>query len=463
MLYRHGEVFRSLLMLGDLALVALVWLGAYGLRFSGGFETPQGMPQLSEYALALIAILPVYGLMLQRQGVYEPKRLGSFWTEAAEIGWATTGALIVLLALSFFLRSYSFSRGVVGIFALTVPLTLMTQRVIVRSSLRAARRKGYNRRFALVVGGGRLADEIIARIHDHPDSGVHVVGVLADTPTAPPRWGIPVLGRYADLKHILSERRIDQVIIALGSGESQRLEKVLADLDDEVASVMLAPDLLHIATLRSSVENFDGVPIIHLRDSPLVGWASVQKRAFDVIGSGSALILGLPILAFLAAGIAISSGFPVFYRQRRMGLDGRIFTMLKFRTMRRDAEKDGPGWSQADDPRRTRFGAWLRRFSLDELAQLWNVLKGDMSLVGPRPEQAELIREFRREIPSYMLRHKVRSGMTGWAQVHGLRGDTSLHARIEHDIYYIQNWTFSLDIRILVMTIWSVMRDRNLS
>ncbi|MDE0887179.1 MAG: undecaprenyl-phosphate glucose phosphotransferase [Myxococcota bacterium] len=463
MLYRHGEVFRSLLTLGDLALVALLWLGAYGLRFGAGFDAPRGMPALSEYALALGAILPVYAYMLQRQGVYEPKRLGAFWDEVAQIGWATSAALVVLLAISFFLRSYSFSRAVVGIFALSVPLILITERVLVRSVLRLARRKGYNRRFAVVVGSGRLSEEIIARIRAHPDAGMHVLGLLCEGSVDGIRGSVPVLGSYADLKHVLSERRVDHVIIALDIEESARLEKVLADLDDEVASVILAPDLLHVATLRSSVENFDGIPIIHLRESPLVGWASVQKRAFDIIGSAIGLLVVAPVLLILATGVVVSSRLPVFYRQRRMGLDGRIFAMLKLRTMKRDAEKTGPSWSRTNDPRRTRFGAWLRRFSLDELPQLWNVLKGEMSLVGPRPEQAELIQEFRREIPSYMLRHKVKSGMTGWAQVHGLRGDTSLHARIEHDIYYIQNWSMVLDLRILVMTAWSVLRDRNVA
>ena len=173
--------------------------------------------------------------------------------------------------------------------------------------------------------------------------------------------------------------------------------------------------------------------------------------------------MALPALFVLGLGVVVSSGLPVLYRQKRMGLDGGMFTMLKLRTMRRDAEGSGPGWSKREDPRRTRFGAVLRRFSLDELPQLWNVLKGDMSLVGPRPEQPEFIREFRREIPSYMLRHKVKSGMTGWAQVHGLRGDTSMKDRIEHDIHYIQHWSMALDAKILTMTIWSVLRDRNIS
>jgi len=330
-------------MLADLALVSLVWLGAYGLRFHTGLDALQGTPSLAEYALALAGILPIYGFMLQRQGVYQPKRLGSFWTEAAEIGWATTGAVVLLLALSFFLRSYSFSRIVAGIFAVSVPMVLMAFRFGVRGSLRIARRKGYNQRFALVVGSGRLADEIIGRIHDHPSSGLRVVGILADRAAESAGHGIPVLGGYADLRHAISQQRIDHVILALRSTEADRLEKVLADLDDEVVSVMLAPDLLHIATLRSSVENFDGLPIIHLRDSPLVGWASVQKRAFDILGSSASLVLGLPALVLLAAGILVSSGSPVLYRQKRMGLDGGMFTMLKLRTMRRDAEGSGPG------------------------------------------------------------------------------------------------------------------------
>jgi exopolysaccharide biosynthesis polyprenyl glycosylphosphotransferase len=463
LLYRHGEVFRSLLMATDLVLVAVVWFGAYGLRFYTGLEAPQGTPPLADYALALLGILPIYGLMLQRQGLYQPKRLGSFWAEAAEIGWAAGGAVVLLLALSFFVRSFSFSRAVVAIFTISVPVVLVALRLGVRSSLRVARSRGYNQRFALVVGNGRLAGEVIARIHDRPSSGLQVVGVLADQRAESTRHGLPILGGYADLKQVLSEKRVDHVILALESAEADRLEKVLANLDDEVVSVMLAPDLLHIATLRSSVENFDGLPIIHLRDSPLVGWASVQKRSFDIIGSALALAVALPALFVLGLGVVVSSGLPVLYRQKRMGLDGGMFTMLKLRTMRRDAEGSGPGWSKREDPRRTRFGAVLRRFSLDELPQLWNVLKGDMSLVGPRPEQPEFIREFRREIPSYMLRHKVKSGMTGWAQVHGLRGDTSMKDRIEHDIHYIQHWSMALDAKILTMTIWSVLRDRHIS
>jgi exopolysaccharide biosynthesis polyprenyl glycosylphosphotransferase len=222
----------------------------------------------------------------------------------------------------------------------------------------------------------------------------------------------------------------------------------------------MIPDLLHVMTLRSSVEDLDGMPVINLRESPLVGWAGIQKRAFDVMASAGALILAAPVMAGVALAILVSSGRPIFYRQERMGLDGRLFHMIKFRTMKPDAEaKSGPVWTVTEDPRRTRLGEFLRRTSLDELPQLWNVLVGDMSLVGPRPERPVFIEQFRTEVPGYMLRHKVKSGLTGWAQVHGWRGNTSLHERVEHDIYYIQNWTLGLDIRILLMTFWRGHRN----
>jgi Undecaprenyl-phosphate glucose phosphotransferase len=255
---------------------------------------------------------------------------------------------------------------------------------------------------------------------------------------------------------------VDEVVIALPREDFPQLEKLLADLDDEMVTVRLIPDLLHVMTLRSSVEELDGLPLINLRESPMVGWAAVQKRAFDVVVASLLLVLLAPLLALAGLAVWLGSGRPIFFRQERMGLDGRVFQMVKFRTMRPDAESEtGPVWTAPEDPRRTRLGSLLRRTSIDELPQLWNVLRGDMSLVGPRPERPVFIERFRREIPGYMLRHKVRSGLTGWAQVHGWRGDTSLHERVEHDIFYIQNWSLALDVRILLMTLWRGWFDRN--
>jgi len=464
MLHRYSEVFRTLLLVADLALVAAAWIAAYYLRFYTGFPVPLGIPDLGPYLLVLPVILPVWFTLLRSRELYEPQRTGSPLREIGGVLGATAMGVLVLVAASFFVRGYYYSRLVIGIFSVVSASSIIVFRWGIRSSLRALRRRGYNLRYVLVVGAGDLAEEVIERIHGHPEAGLRVVGVLAgDAAHAGRRVkGVPVLGEYGALKGVLSQRQIDQVVLALPRDEAHHVEKVLGSLDDELVSVRMVPDLLHVMTLRSSVEDLDGLPTINLRDTPLVGWAGVQKRAFDVAVVLPILLLVSPLLALVALAIRLTSGAPVLYRQQRMGLDGRVFEMLKFRTMTRNAEADsGPVWTSQRDPRRTRLGSLLRATSIDELPQLWNVVRGDMSLVGPRPERPVFIERFRREVPGYMLRHKVKAGLTGWAQVHGWRGDTSLHERIEHDIYYIQNWSLGLDVWILLMTLWKGFLHRN--
>jgi len=330
--------------------------------------------------------------------------------------------------------------------------------------LRRLRRSGYNLRYVLIVGAGELAAEVIERINAHPEAGLRVIGALSDDASKRGRTirGVPVLAGTSAIKEVMAPQRVDQVILALPREDTPLAQKLLAELDDEVVSVRLVPDLLGVLTLRSSIEELDGLPVISLRESPFVGWAAVQKRVFDGVGSALALVLVSPVLLLVSLAVLASTGRPLFFAQERMGLDGRVFRMFKFRTMRRDAESEsGPVWTRPDDPRRTRVGAFLRRTGLDELPQLWNVLRGDMSLVGPRPERPVFIEEFRREIPGYMLRHKVKAGLTGWAQIHGWRGNTSLHERLEHDMHYIQNWSLGFDLRILLLTLWRGWRNRN--
>ena len=224
----------------------------------------------------------------------------------------------------------------------------------------------------------------------------------------------------------------------------------------------MVPDIIRFASLRGGVEEFEGVPFIHLRESPLYGWNQLFKRGFDLVFGGLTLILAAPLMAAIAVAIRLISPGPIFYRQERMGLDGQRFRMLKFRTMPVDAEaRSGPVWAQPGDPRRTRLGSLLRRFSLDELPQLLNVLRGEMSLVGPRPERPVFVEEFRRKIPGYMLRHKVKAGITGWAQVNGWRGNTSLERRIEYDLHYIERWSLGFDLKILLLTLLTIFRGRN--
>lgn len=456
MLRRRHEIFRSVLLLGDLVLVGAAWLGAYLLRFHAGIPAPLGVPPVEPYLSVLVVLLPAWAWVFRARGLYAPRRVDSPLSELAAVAAGGTTVVVLLVAASFFVRSFTFSRGVVLLFWGLSIAGVAAFRLVAREVLFALHRRGRHLSSALVIGGGRLAEQVIERIHGRPELGLRVVGVLADE-RRPRVRGVPVLGRYEQVKPVLHLCGARQVVVALPREDADRLEPLLDQLEDELVDIRLVPDVLHLATLGSSVEDFDGLPVISLRESPLVGWAAFQKRAFDIVMSALLLTIAAPVMGIIAAAIWLTSGAPVLYRQERMGLDGHVFRMLKFRTMVRDAERDtGPVWARRDDPRETRIGSFLRRTSLDELPQLWNVLVGDMSLVGPRPERPVFIEQFRREVPGYMLRHKVKAGITGWAQVHRWRGDTSLHERIEHDLYYIRNWSLGLDIRILLMTLWRV-------
>jgi Undecaprenyl-phosphate glucose phosphotransferase len=463
LLYRYSEVFRTLLVVADAGLVAAGWLAAWWLCRAAGFADLAAQPDLRGHAGLLFGIVPGLLLLFRAQGLYRPQRTGSLLHEAGGVIQATAMGVLLVVALTFFAGSPLQSRAPVGVFSLLTPALVIGFRTAVRLGLRALRRRGLNLRHVLVVGAGQLAEEIIARISIHPEAGLRVLGVVADVGRGARQSvaGVPIQGGISQLKEVLhAGDRVDQVIIALPKTETDALEKVLGDLDDEIASVKLVPDLLEVMTLRSSIESLDGLPIIGLRETPMVGWAVVNKRLFD-LAIGSAIALPVAALGSLvAAAVWLTSGRPIFYSQDRTGLDGRVFRILKFRSMRQDAEREtGPVWTGPEDPRRTRLGAILRRTNLDELPQLVNVLRGDMSLVGPRPERPVFIEEFRQEIPGYMLRHKVKAGLTGWAQVHGWRGDTSLHERVEHDLYYIQNWSIGLDVRILLMTLFRGRRN----
>jgi exopolysaccharide biosynthesis polyprenyl glycosylphosphotransferase len=457
MLRRHHEILRTFLLAGDLVLVGASWLAAYAIRFQTGIPAPLGVPPPQPYIVALAFILPTWGWVFRTRGLYARRRIDTLLAEAASVAAAGTTVVVLLVAATFFARNYFFSRGVILAFWVVSIALVSSFRIATREVLRVLHRRGRHLSGALVVGGGRLAEQVIDRMTAHPETGLRVVGVLTAHGDPPRVHGIPVLGRYEQIKPVLHLCGASQVILALPREDADALDPLLDHLEDELVDLRLMPDVLHVATLRSTVEEFDGLPVINLRESPLVGWKAFQKRAFDVTASALVLLLAAPVLALIAALIRVTSGAPVLYRQERVGLDGRVFRMLKFRTMVPNAEAEtGPVWARNGDPRETWVGGFLRRTSLDELPQLWNVLRGDMSLVGPRPERPVFIEQFRREVPGYMLRHKVKAGLTGWAQVHRWRGDTSLHERIEHDLYYIRNWSLGLDLRILLMTLWRV-------
>ncbi len=462
MLKAHSRLFEHLTLAADLVLIVGSWLLAYYLRFYlGPIPVYLGIPPLTPYLALLVPILVVWVIAFRAFGLYRPRRLGSRLEEVWDVAKASTAGILVLVALTFFARSFEFSRVVIAYFWVISIALGSVSRAAFREALRVARRRGYNLRYALVVGGGELARAVITRLRQRPDVGIQLLGVVGDDKDGAD-LGARRLGGYGDLRAILDQRSVDHVILALPHDDYARIGMILEEIGDEPVTIHFVPDLLRFASLRGGVEEFEGLPFIHLRESPLYGWNRVLKRGFDVSFGSLALLLAAPLMPLIALAIKLTSDGPVLYRQERMGLDGRRFWMLKFRTMEANAEAGtGPVWAAAGDPRRTRLGAVLRSWSLDELPQLFNVLKGEMSLVGPRPERPIFVEQFRQEIPRYMLRHKVKSGITGWAQVKGLRGSTSLEERIEKDLYYIDHWSLALDLKILLLTLWNGFRNKN--
>jgi Undecaprenyl-phosphate glucose phosphotransferase len=460
MLKAHSRLFEQLALATDLVLIAVCWLGAYAVRF--GLFRRGDIPPFSDYTLQLVPILVVWFIAYKTFDLYRPNRLGSHLSEWFDIAKASTlGVLVLVAVMTFLFHGYDYSRLVILMFWVASIVSVSFSRAAFREILRFARRRGYNQRYAVVVGGGEPAAEVLRVLRRRPDTGIQLLGLLSDkqeSEGSPVRW----LGGIEEIRSVLTTRQVDIVIIALPHSEYPRLSTVLNEIGDEPVDIHFVPDLLNLASLRGGVEEFESIAFIHLRESPLYGWNRVLKRSLDLVLGTAALAVALLPMAFVAAAVAMTSGRPILFRQERMGLDGRRFRMLKFRTMRRDAEAEsGPQWAVLDDPRRTRVGAFLRAWSLDELPQLVNVLRGDMSLVGPRPERPSFVEEFRRRVPGYMLRHKMKAGITGWAQINGWRGNTSIEKRIEYDLEYIARWSLAFDLSILLRTLWLGFRNRN--
>ncbi len=465
MLKKHSKFFENILFIADLVIIGLSWLFSYYLRFESALiPVDRGRPTVIVYIILLVPITIIWGFVFKGFGLYRPKRIGSHLSEVFDIAKATATALLLLAAITFFLKHYDVSRLVMIFFTVIVISSLSVERVIFRSGLRYLRRKGYNLRYAIIVGTGPQAERIIRSLERHPEVGLKLEGLITtkESETGHRIAGVPVIAACKDLKRIIREKRIDKVFIALSWEDHPMFVPVLNNLKYEAIDIKVIPDIYEFITLRGGVEEFDGMPILNLQNSPLYGWNLVLKRIADVTCSILALAVVSPLMVLIAVLIKMTSPGPVFYRQERMGIGGDTFQILKFRSMTVDAESGtGAVWAREDDPRRTRLGTFLRKTSMDELPQFFNVLKGDMSIVGPRPERPVFIREFRENIPKYMLRHTMKAGITGWAQINGWRGNTDIRKRVEHDLYYIENWSLSLDIKILWLTIWKGLVNRN--
>jgi len=461
MFARHRQLLSTAIFLIDGFLIAASWVGAYWIRFRLlDLPTPLGVPPLERY-LWFGAVVTLAGLLILRSfRLYRSARTARLSQEL----WTLAQGIAILAALAA-LASYTLrgelARSVLFLFALLAAGSLMVGHVVIRMTLRALRRSGRNLRHVVIVGTGELAERVARKMQSESDYGLSVIGMVSASamPDGTRVAGLPVLGSVADLPGVVERARAELVYVALSRTEHEAELDALDRLADSTAAVRLVPDLARAHTLNASVEDFDGTPVVLVTETPEQGWNGVLKRGFDLVVSAVGLVVLSPVLALLALWVKLDSPGPVLYAQDRVGVNGKRFRMLKFRTMRVDAEADGPGWSRPGDPRRTGAGVVLRRLSLDELPQLWNVLVGHMSLVGPRPEQPVFVDRFRASIPRYMLRHHVKSGITGWAQVNGLRGDTPLEQRIEYDLYYIEHWSMSFDLKILFLTVFRMFRD----
>ena len=469
MVRRYNRLLVCLYVVTDALLATWAFILAYGIRFESGLiPVYRGYPPLEQYLnlLPFVAVLTPFAFWIQ--GVYRLRRGRSrvddfFAVLIGSILAVVFGVVSTLYIGAYYAGeqartqgAYQVSQLVWALFLVLNVLFTYVSREAVRELLERRWRAGIGLKRILIAGAGDLGRMVADRMLQHRELGFQVVGFLDDRAGGDHIGyrGLPLLGTLSEVAEIAKRERVDHLYVTLPLEEHAKLLDLMEITSREFIDVKVVPDLLQFIALRARLEDLDGLPIINLNEVPLQGLNAWTKRGFDIVLSLAAMVLLAVPFAIISALVKWTSPGPVFYRQERMGLDGMAFTVYKFRSMDQDAEDaTGPVWAREDDPRATRIGRWLRRLDLDELPQFWNVLRGDMSIVGPRPERPFFVEQFKHRIPQYMLRHKVKAGITGWAQVNGWRGNTSLEKRIEYDLYYIENWSITLDLKIMWLTL----------
>jgi Undecaprenyl-phosphate glucose phosphotransferase len=444
-------------LLWDLGLTASAWLGAYWLRFDSGLlPIYRNVPPFTQYVrnLPLVLILALFAYRFA--GMYEVHRMRRFREELSASAKGVGLMALGVMAVSFARHAQYESRLAMALFAALSIITVVAARRLSWSALRKLRSRGVNQSHALIVGTGRLARRTARTLSQVSWTGIQTVGYVEDDIAKWPT-DLPVVGTIEELRELVEKHHVEHVFIALPLNRYADARRVFDALSQTVVDVRLIADVPALSGLALTTTTLHGMSVIGLRESPHHGLNVVVKRVMDMILATIALVILSPLMAAIAFLIKLTSPGPIFYRQERCGLNGDSFSMLKFRTMNVNAESAGPQMTAANDPRKTRLGAFLRATNLDELPQLFNVLKGDMSLVGPRPERPVFVGQFKKSIPNYMIRHAMKAGMTGWAQVNGWRGNSSLRKRVQFDLYYISHWNPLFDIRILFLTIWRML------
>ncbi len=466
MIKSNQRVFNQMHVLMDAAFTGASFVLAYLIKFYVLEPGPGvGVLPLTSYVALLPFIIPAYIFLYFQCNVYTPKRTVRRRHEVYSIVKANSiGIAILIIALYVVVKEINFSRSVIVLFYLGNNALTVGSRIVLRQTLQAMRAKGYNLKHVLLVGYSRVAEGYIDRVLDNPSWGIDVVGILDDHVSAGTLYkGIKVLGRNANLEVILGANELDEVAITLSLKDYDVLENCVATCEKFGLHTKFIPDYSSVIPTRPYTEDLMGLPVINIRSVPLLNMGNrFLKRTMDIAGSLFGILITSPILLICAIAVKCSGKGPVLFKQERVGLHNKPFTMYKFRSMevQTDAEEQ-KAWTVKNDPRITPIGKFMRRTSIDELPQLFNILKGDMSLVGPRPERPHFVEKFKEEIPRYMVKHQVRPGLSGWAQVNGLRGDTSIKKRIEYDIYYIENWSIWLDIKIILLTFITGFINKN--
>ena len=468
MIKDHQQEFNQFQVILD-AIVIIISYGLAWLLMINGFVPTRGDPLRSEfYLMALLIVIPVYLLLYAVFQLYTPKRVQGRRLEFANICKANAiGLLMFILVLYLISKNpfwYNFSRPMVLYFFVINIVLETVERNLIRMVLRSMRARGYNLKHILLVGYSRAAEGYIDRVKQNPEWGYHIAGILDDQKALGEEYkGIRVLGKIQDLQSILDMNVLDEIAITLSIDQFSNLGAIVAVCEKSGVHTKFIPDYNNIIPTRPYMEDLLGLPVIHIRHVPLTnGLNKFMKRTVDIFGAIVAIILFSPVMLVTAILVKVTSPGPVIFCQERVGLHNRPFKMYKFRSMEVQAPSDEKSkWTTPHDPRVTPVGRFIRKTSIDEMPQFFNVLKGDMSLVGPRPERPFFVEKFKEEIPRYMVKHQVRPGLTGWAQVNGYRGDTSITKRIECDLYYIENWTLGLDFKILFLTIFKGFINKN--
>ncbi len=467
MIKDNQKYFNRLHLLVDAVIVAISYLLAWYIKFCTIFaDTEPGVGALDTriYFSYLYFVVPEYIILYYFFNMYAPKRATRRKYELEGIIKANTVGITLFIVFLYFVKQEHFSRFMMGaFFVINIAFTIIC-RTLIRNTLLYFRKKGYNLKYILLIGYSRAAEEYITRINANPQWGYVVRGILDDrVPSGTIYKGVKVVGRIANIKYILPENKLDEIAITLALKDYDHLEYIVDLCEKSGVHTKFIPDYNSLVPSHPYTEDLMGLPVINIRYVPLTNTLNwVSKRAVDIIGALLGILISSPIMLLAALAVRLTSRGPVIFKQERVGLHNKTFKMYKFRTMEvQKPTTEQKAWTVKDDPRVTKIGKFLRCTSLDELPQLFNILVGEMSLVGPRPERPLFVEKFKEEIPRYMIKHQVRPGLTGWAQINGYRGDTSIRKRIEYDLFYIENWTMSLDVKIMFMTIFKGFINKN--